>query len=42
MLSDKPHVDFDEFDLTAGWEAPPGYPHGITRKILANARENPE
>jgi hypothetical protein len=36
MPYDKPHVDFDEFDLTAGWEAPPGYPHGITRKILAS------
>lgn len=35
MLYEKPHVEFDEFDLTAGWETPAGYPRGITRKVLA-------
>jgi len=36
VLYEKPHVDFNEFDLTAGWETPSGYPRGITRKILAS------
>jgi hypothetical protein len=35
-LYGKPHVDFNEFDLAAGWETPSGYPRGITRKILAS------
>lgn len=34
MPKDKPEIPFGEIDLTTGWETPPGYPPGITRKTL--------
>jgi hypothetical protein len=31
------HKEFHALDLTSGWATPPGYPPGITQKILAGA-----
>jgi hypothetical protein len=35
MAVNKEHREFHQFDLTSGWETPPGYPAGIQQKILA-------
>lgn len=35
MPFNKPHLEFFELDMNAGWETPPGYPAGIKQKILA-------
>lgn len=37
MPVNKQHDEFYAVDLDAGWETPPGYPAGITQKILAGA-----
>lgn len=29
------HKEFHAIDLSTGWRAPPGYPPGITEKVLA-------
>lgn len=31
------HKEFHPVDLSAGWATPPGYPAGITQKILAGS-----
>lgn len=31
----KEHLEFFALDLSAGWETPPGYPDGITQKIIS-------
>lgn len=36
MPFNKPHLEFVELDMAAGWETPPGYPAGIKQKILAS------
>ena len=36
MPMNKPHIEFQSLDMTAGWETPPGYPSGIKQKILAS------
>jgi len=35
MPFNKPHMEFLQLDMGAGWETPPGYPPGIKQKILA-------
>ncbi len=35
MPFNKPHLEFLQLDMGAGWETPPGYPSGIKQKILA-------
>ena len=37
MSVNKEHKEFHTLDLSAGWETPPGYPAGITQKILSGA-----
>jgi hypothetical protein len=36
MPMNKPHIEFQRLDMSAGWETPPGYPSGIKQKILAS------
>lgn len=36
MPFNKPHMEFVELDMAAGWQTPPGYPSGIKQKILAS------
>ncbi len=36
MKGAKPHIEFENLDMSTGWETPPGYPTGITQKILAS------
>ena len=36
MAQGKPHLEFTELDMSAGWETPPGYPPGIKQKVLAS------
>ena len=36
MPMNKPHLEFHNVDLDGGWEVPPGYPAGITQKVLAS------
>ena len=36
MPMNKPHLEFHEVDMNAGWATPPGYPPGIKQKILAS------
>jgi hypothetical protein len=36
MPKNKPHLEFHRLDLKTGWETPPGYPRGISGKILAS------
>lgn len=36
MPFNKPHKEFFELDMDAGWHHLPGYPDGITEKILAS------
>lgn len=33
----KEHLEFFTLDLSAGWETPAGYPHGVEQKILAGS-----
>ena len=35
MPVNKPHLEFQAIDMSAGWATPPGYPAGIEQKILA-------
>lgn len=32
----KPHQEFLTLDMSEGWEVPPGYPPGVTQKILSS------
>ena len=32
----KPHLEFANLDMDAGWETPPGYPDGMEQKILTS------
>ena len=36
MPMNKPHIEFTRVDMKDGWHTPPGYPAGITQKILAS------
>ena len=36
MPMNKPHLEFHQLDMNAGWATPPGYPSGIKQKILAS------
>ncbi len=36
MPMNKPHLEFHNVESEEGWETPPGYPAGITQKILAS------
>ncbi len=36
MPMNKPHLEFHNVDLNSGWTTLPGYPPGITEKILAS------
>ncbi|SOE98793.1 ChrR Cupin-like domain-containing protein [Burkholderia sp. OK233] len=36
MAMNKPHLEFIQLDMNTGWAVPPGYPQGITQKILAS------
>jgi ChrR Cupin-like domain len=36
MATRKPHLEFHRIDLASGWDTPPGYPPGVTQKILAS------
>lgn len=35
-MTGKPHLEFFNVDMDDGWETPPGYPSGITQKILVS------
>jgi hypothetical protein len=35
-MQGKPHIEFLAVDLESGWEMPPGYPPGMTQKVLAS------
>lgn len=37
MAINKLHEEFHAIDLNSGWETPPGYPSGITQKIISGA-----
>jgi hypothetical protein len=37
MGVNKKHDEFHILDMNSGWDAPPGYPKGILRKILSGA-----
>jgi len=37
MAVTKAHDEFHTLDMNAGWQAIPGYPDGITEKILSGA-----
>jgi len=32
----KPHIEFMNLDMDAGWETPPGYPDGMQQKVLTS------
>ena len=36
MSMNKPHIEFVQLDMEAGWFVPVGYPQGIAQKILAS------
>jgi hypothetical protein len=36
MPMNKPHIEFQRLDMTAGWKTPEGYPSTIQQKILAS------
>ena len=37
MRNPKQFIEFQAVDMDQGWETPPGYPDGITQKILAGS-----
>jgi ChrR Cupin-like domain len=37
MTVNKEHKEFHALDMNVGWETPPGYPAGITQKILSGS-----
>lgn len=37
MPVNKAHDEFYTLDLNSGWETPPGYPNGISQKIISGA-----
>jgi len=37
MAINKTHDEFRAVNMNAGWETPPGYPAGITQKILSGS-----
>ena len=37
MAVNKIHDEFHTLDMSSGWEVPPGYPKGITQKILSGS-----
>ena len=36
MGKGKPHLEFEELNMTEGWEEPEGYPKGMQQKILTS------
>ncbi len=37
MPVNKEHDEFYTLDMSSGWETPPGYPQGISQKIISGA-----
>ncbi|MCC2096314.1 MAG: cupin domain-containing protein [Hyphomicrobiales bacterium] len=37
MPVNKAHDEFYTLDMNSGWETPPGYPEGISQKIISGA-----
>ena len=35
-MQGKPHIEFLPVDLSSGWQTPPGYPPGMTQKVLTS------